>query len=134
MTGDLSPAAIGSADELRDAYGRGDGPRCDVCGTEPITPDVTLAAWPRPWRDGADGVLCADCWAAEAAKQTVLTQEQATVAAVQALGYDIHEMASAQDGIEGDVREILDELRDTRLEVEDEMDELMRTAKLFDSL
>jgi hypothetical protein len=65
-------------------------------------PDTSVGTWHRPW---TDGVMCA----AETGKQTVLTEEQATVAAVQALGYDIHEMASAHGGFEDDVREILEE-------------------------
>jgi hypothetical protein len=43
-------------------------------------------------------------------------------------------MASAIGGWEDDVEDHLDALRDARLEVEDEVDDLMRTAQLFDSL
>lgn len=139
MSSDLRTAAINSADELRDAYRErrrsGDGTRCENCGTEPASPDVTVAAFPQPWLEFEPfEILCHECWAREAAGQTVLGEEQAQVVAVRSLGFTLPEMASAIGGYEDDVEELLAEINDLEREIEDEMDDVMRTAQLFDAL
>jgi len=133
----LAPSQVSDANTLRDAYRdlrRSDSqPRCGLCNQEPKTPDITVAAFPTPWRDHSDRVvLCHECWAKEASDETVLSPDQAQVIAVQSLGYSREEMASATGGWEDDVDEHLSDLASLRREIESEMDDLMRTAKLFD--
>lgn len=96
---------------------------------------MTLAASPRPWHEFDEGaLLCRECWACETARQTVLDEEQAQVLAVRALGFTKPEMASAIGGYEEDVEDRLAEINELELEIEEEMDDVMRTAQLFDAL
>ncbi|MFB6309675.1 MAG: hypothetical protein ABEH64_00700 [Salinirussus sp.] len=92
----LDPDEIHDPQMLRDRYAERTRTMCNDCGASAKPPETTVAAYPLPWRQHLEGrIRCAECWAAEAAAQTDLSEKQARVLALVAIGFGDEEIGDA---------------------------------------
>ncbi|MFW6435843.1 MAG: hypothetical protein ACOCY1_05620, partial [Halovenus sp.] len=108
---------------------------CDGCNEMSNPPHRTVLQYPRPWADvDADGpeLLCQECWAAEAAQHTDLTEKQATIAALKLADFSNDEIGTAIGRSAGTVAATLSRLKNRQLT--EEIAELERTQDVLNTI
>lgn len=107
---------------------------CRGCNEISDPPHVTPLAYPRPWADGEDRLLCQTCWAGEVAKQTDLTERQAEILALKLAGFSNDEIGTAIGRAAGTVSSTLSRLKSRDETIDEEIHELEQTGDILETV